>query len=319
MNHNYSFNRIKKISKINIGGFLLFYLLCLSLLLPNLGLTQSVGNLEFYFRDDDFNIKTKLSNTLPEKSPEISGERIRYIDKGKEVTLTFKINLYKRGWWVFNDQVSIDGKREIVIKRTLKKDIVKKIYTIKETSNIPSLKGLEEEYDFTGSRLDNIIYKREKFKKLRTLFFEKEINVKIDYESIKFVKNGRYFITCKAEYHSYNPIFGTGEPGNFFTRTAESDIKKYDDKNMRAKKGKNRKSSINLGKDITFLKNLIYKPSIIKWIKEFYYEFKNTLEAIETINNVNYIKQNLKKESQPSSSILKKFEEEKKENEEKEK
>lgn len=301
MNYKYFFKCIKINPKIGIYILILFYVLCLSFLLPNTAFTQSVENLEFYFREDDINVKVKLDNTLPEKSPEISGERIRYIDKGKEVTLTFKINLYKRGWWVFNDQIRIEGKNEIVIERTIKKDIVKKIYTIKETSNLSSIEGLDEEYEFVGTRLDNIVYKREKFKKLRALFFEKEINIKINYENIKFARNGRYFMTCKAEYHSYNPIFGTGEPGNFFTRTAESEIKKFTkNSTMRVKKEKNNNAFKTVEK-IGMRIETLYKSEMTILIKGFYKEFRTTLEKIKLFKEeIKVTKEKIEKDIKPT-------------------
>lgn len=186
-----------------------------------------IDKLDFYYGADGISIKIKLKNTLPLDKPEISGERIRYIDKGSEVKLIFKTSISKKGWWVFNDELFISGKRDIIITRTLKKDIITKIYTIKETANVSAVEGLEEEYSFSGAILDDAIFKKEKFKRLRETFFEKELTFKIKYENLNLKNGSSYFVTSQAEYHSYKPIFGTGEPNNFFTKAVSTIFKEF--------------------------------------------------------------------------------------------
>jgi len=163
-----------------------------------------------------------MDNTLPEDRPDISGERIKYIDKGTEVKLVYKVKIFKKGWWIFNDTVTVQGKSEIVITRTLKKDIITKIYTVKEYSNVSGIEGLVEESEFNGSILDKDLFKKEKLKKLREAFFEKELTFLINYDLINLSVGGSYYIESKGEYISYVPIFGSGEPRNFYTNTKKS-------------------------------------------------------------------------------------------------
>ncbi len=177
---------------------------------------------KFEFEEDGIRINLNIENSLPEDRPDISGERIKYIDKGSEVKLIYRIKMYKKGWWIFNDTVTIQRKSEIIITRTLKKDIITKFYTVREYSNISGIEGLVEETEFNGSVLDKEFYKKEKLKKLRETFFEKELSFSINYDIINLQVGGSYYIETKTEYQSYVPIFGTGEPRNFYTNTVKS-------------------------------------------------------------------------------------------------
>lgn len=215
-------------SQIYITSLIILFLI----LLPSLIYSQeaSIKKLDFNFQYNGIKISVNLKNTLPEKSPEIIGERIRYIDMGREVNIIYYITLWKKAWFLFvpyNESVLINNKKEIIITRTLKKDIVTKIYTITETSNFFGIIGLEEESTFSGSIFEKPSFKKEKNKKLREVFFEKELNFKINYKFFKLRNNSEYFITCKAEYKSFNPMIGLGEPNNFYTKEKSSEVKKY--------------------------------------------------------------------------------------------
>ncbi|MFW5800179.1 MAG: hypothetical protein ACOCV8_05110 [Spirochaetota bacterium] len=206
------------------------FIIILSILYPAIAYSQTKAEIDFLifdFKQDGIEIKIKLKDTLPEDSPEISAERIKFIDKGVKVRLIYKFYLYKEGWWFFDSRISVSNKNEIIITRTLQKDIITKIYTITETANIKDIVGLNEEITFNGAMLDQQIFKKEKLKKLREEFFEKDLVFKIKYKDVKIQNNANYYIKSQVVYKSYNPIWGSGEPGNFYTKEVRTQVKKY--------------------------------------------------------------------------------------------
>ncbi len=219
------------IYKMRLTRIVLFlFILIMSSVVPRIVYSEEViiNIKEFEFDPKGLKISVNLENTLPKDRPDISGERIQYIDKGTEVKLIFRISLHKKGWWLFNNIVSIGGKNELVVTRTLEKDVITKIYTVKEYANVPDIVGLMDETEFNGSILDKEIFKKEKLKKLRNDFFEKEMHIIIGYDMLNLGKGESYYIESKGEYHSYEPIFGTGEPRNFFTSLSTSIEKIFD-------------------------------------------------------------------------------------------